>query len=170
MQIFISWLNLEINSTLISTLHNALCTCSPSVCNIAVEMNLGYISITSAPIVSWNTIVIIHLVCSLISRWHHMYCIDHMFLPVQLWQYIIFIVIHCSWPGITSLLTYSLFRVIHWHYEQWVTQQQHNIYIYILLSLIRFFLFLILAVHVNHQGTSPYFRNSKNWWFSWSCL
>ena len=34
-----------------STLHNALCSCSPIVCNVTVEMNLGHISITSAPIV-----------------------------------------------------------------------------------------------------------------------
>ena len=34
-----------------STLHNALCSCSPFISKIAVEMNLGHISITSAPIV-----------------------------------------------------------------------------------------------------------------------
>ena len=34
-----------------STLHNALCSCSPFVCKVTVEMNLGHISITSAPIV-----------------------------------------------------------------------------------------------------------------------
>ena len=34
-----------------STLHNALSSCSPFVCKVTVEMNLGHISITSAPIV-----------------------------------------------------------------------------------------------------------------------
>ena len=34
-----------------STPHNALCSCSPFVCKIAVEINFGHISITSAPIV-----------------------------------------------------------------------------------------------------------------------
>ena len=34
-----------------STLHNAPCSCSPFVCEIAVEINLRHISITSAPIV-----------------------------------------------------------------------------------------------------------------------
>ena len=34
-----------------STQHNALCSCSPFVCKIAVEMNLGHISITFASIV-----------------------------------------------------------------------------------------------------------------------
>ena len=34
-----------------STLHNALCSCSPCVCKVTVEMNLGHISIAYAPIV-----------------------------------------------------------------------------------------------------------------------
>ena len=34
-----------------STLHNALCSCSPFVCKVTVEMNLEHISIASAPIV-----------------------------------------------------------------------------------------------------------------------
>ena len=33
------------------TLHNALCSCSPFVCKVTVEMNVGHVSITSAPIV-----------------------------------------------------------------------------------------------------------------------
>ena len=34
-----------------STLYNALCSCSPFVCKGTVEINLGHISTTSAPIV-----------------------------------------------------------------------------------------------------------------------
>ena len=34
-----------------STLRNAFCSCSPFVCKVTVKMNLGHISITSAPIV-----------------------------------------------------------------------------------------------------------------------
>ena len=48
-----------------STLHNALCSCSPFVCNIAVEMNLGHISITSAPIVKVDIPLLLFILSAL---------------------------------------------------------------------------------------------------------
>ena len=48
-----------------STLLNALCSCSPFVCKIAVEMNLGHTRISSAPIVKVGIALLYFIVFTL---------------------------------------------------------------------------------------------------------